>query len=1019
MPKDDLSALDALTIETQLADDLPALEEDKDDLSALNIIQPLPEIPEDISQMSPNQARSIMKQYEAQGEDSGLDIAEGIVPGKGKISEVYRKTYLKQGDVQPEPEFTAAEKKLYQEELQKGTSLISEFTEQLLPSETPWQTIPFEDLSTGQKIASTTGMLLHYGYGGKFIHGAAKGALSVGVPEAGKAIIAKHALGLEMSAVVSKHPKLYSAALKIVQDSPLLFTEGAMWGAIESGGDLDEMVKTGLAFTAAVPILGVAGAGAKKLFSPVGKKIAKLKPVKSIEKEMVAEIKIGQLDDEAVQVKDKIYKAAHQTASDIFKKKQASKLNRQNKELSRITNDYQAKMETLSGLKKGTNGYTKAKIAASKANKRAVKASQEMALVKKNAFYQPSDGEIFLDLSSGKMEKLAEKIFLRNLEKEGLDMAALQAYKPQGGWKKLIQKSEWFSELEEGLGFLGDIPMKLTESKYLKSHLFKEANKMGMQDAFKQLKKLGVKGEQVTEYLKYVHRKDGQVYWNPQGGKYGQFGTFDKFKGTEPSQEVKELLYKLRSGVNWGVDKIRDAGQKVGEISNYIGQKQKVATGGKKLSAMPKKSSLLKTRKKGLEEEAANVELDAYKWIPRVMRDSMNTAAYSKVLEEAGQAHFMAKALGKEGLANHLSEYVKRSLGMNSRVDAIRAISLESTRSAKQWLKVMGEGQDILPGHAVDFYNAVTHGVYESLIGLGKWIHLKQFFQPEFTAGVEIGERNVLASKAMVYGKKFMPKAWKEELKAVEKQLYPEKLDFTLLDEAQRAGYKLLSNAMGFFGKPGMWAFTKMDKMNREQVFIAASKFFDQSMKKGNLDQALNVLLPAQKNMVVSALKKGGEVEARRRFGLIQAQRHNYAYSITERAEIASGEVMKRVPFVTWGSNQWNRLYQRIRQKQGLTLAKSMAYPYVGIVTLQHMFNQKFYPSEIKLPGGHSVGVSGFHPVSSMMPLMSQEGMPGPLTMLEAVVQGDGISAIKLYKRLKPKRKRKQQDDLTSILSIR
>ncbi len=285
-------------------------------LSFEDVVSPidLPKIPEDISNITARQAKDLIKAYDLQGKDSGLEISYGFGVEGQREELVRRKSYIGKAGRRMLPEEASnlrnSLNELYAKENPENTHVFDQFVEGIVrPSEElvlgamqiatgeqqPETTIakpfvPYEKLNAQQKFGYIAGAFLGYAGPGGVINTLTKGFIHVGVRIAGKEALIREA-SKSTNKYIGKKVAANPTALRIVagkyaskffKNATALTAEGAIWGALESRGDIDQTIENAVIF----PIIGPAAiVGAQA----AGKAISKVLPKALVERKKYAD----------------------------------------------------------------------------------------------------------------------------------------------------------------------------------------------------------------------------------------------------------------------------------------------------------------------------------------------------------------------------------------------------------------------------------------------------------------------------------------------------------------------------------------------------------------------------------------------------------------------------------------------------------------------------------------------------------------------------------------------------------
>ncbi|MDX1470680.1 MAG: hypothetical protein R3213_04220, partial [Flavobacteriaceae bacterium] len=578
----------------------------------------------------------------------------------------------------------------------------------------------------------------------------------------------------------------------------------------------------------------------------------------------------------------------------------------------------------------------------------------KVAKIKKHPQFNPNANVNILKEYT--KDRLAAEKFQRRSLDAGIDIGGLDLPKIYKN-RQWLNYTERHSIIESQTGIpMSQVTMDLIEAEYFKSHALKGSEQFKIQKNLSKLKKLGVSGEQAWEWFHYIRTKNGVPVWDPSELKMSAY-TVPEYKGDAPLKEVIDILGEFRKMSDWHYGLIKGTGQNLGYTPGYVAIKPKVGffTATTQIRQKGQRdASLLKKRTVGLipKEERLLYETDFYQLIPRMNQDAVNAASFSNVIDKINSVDWMLRAAGQSKRADHFLRYTSRAMGNKNITETIQALSLDLVHKNEPLLRRLAEESGGDKTLVQDAASALYEMMYNSYIGLSKSVIPKQFVQPELVGAAEIGLKNVLHGKKLAYVKAYS-KETKQALSRVKDLLYPEAINYDMMTKVQNQWLSTLVKLSNLPGKPGMAAFTKLDKKNREVMFLGAINQFKKASKKGanELKSIMDDLLPAERNRIMDAYNKYGVENAMDQYGLIRAKRANYAYTLAERAEVFSEGLGRYVPFVHWGANQWMRHIDNVgtaMRGNVKPLAARIAYGVAGTAAIQMMLNEKFYPTIIE-----------------------------------------------------------------------
>jgi len=612
-----------------------------------------------------------------------------------------------------------------------------------------------------------------------------------------------------------------------------------------------------------------------------------------------------------------------------------------------------------------------------KARQKIANFKRRQAKLRDNPLWNPEASPEMARLSKMGLKEAAARAFLNQTQRMGLDTRDLKPSWLMSHFpENFMTQGTFWNMVEASTGIpVHQVRTNLILGNYKKSHLIAESSKIGYVKNLSKLQRLVPDGKKLYDLMHYTYMTKpgpgGKAVWNPNGrtGK-GVIDTPALAEKEIPSAETIELMLKLRENINWGREIIsRD--QKVGFLENYVAARRDYNVPKEQFSAkkkLLKKKGLLHKRGIGLipEELKGEYITDMYKLMPRMMTDSINTAAYSGIMEQANSAYHMLKATSDKR-ADRFMNYVQRSMGTQSKEDAIEAMSMHMFSQQKDWVEYFGKlaEQEIGGKLTTSMWQTLTKNMFNGYIGSSPTVLVKQFMQPFVVGGAEVGLHRVAKAKLMVYGPGALSKAEKmvlgrskdyqkisskfmtesdRHLDRVRQRLYADKTNFSDLGQHQQTRTLQVARILELPGElTGMKIFTSLDKANREVMFLAGRDYFKSHYKKGNSKEAMAHLLPAERNRMTAALEEYGTEAFYDEGGLIISERANFAYDIADKPEWFAEGIGKHVPFVTWQGNQWMRHLQNLdmilrdpkNPKAYVPLGTRLAVGFGGVLAFQ------------------------------------------------------------------------------------
>jgi len=647
--------------------------------------------------------------------------------------------------------------------------------------------------------------------------------------------------------------------------------------------------------------------------------------------------------------------------------------------------------------------------------------------------------------------ELVQVKFLKNLKDFG--MSETMKFRPKWWHEWITQTGRW-DRVERATGIpVGQLAAEFSSRGNVKAHLQVESSKLPWPGIIKALKTQIYDGKALSsqkawELFHYVDEDPvtGKVTWNPNAINT-PVNQLSKFRGEDPSESIKNLLFKLRKVHTWGHDIVAATGQPIGFRARYVGIKRRSEFMGKSFLKRGRKgkvqkkgtAGLLKERVWGtIPESQRPFYVDGlYELTPRVLNDSINAAAFTETIMRMNSASQQLTMMGHRGMSESMMKWADRALGHESRKDTV-AFMVERTMAANpEWATHFAEiGKELAkrrgepPPLPADINRAAYELMYQSYIGTSTKVLSKQYMQTDFMLPAEISLKHAIQGKRMaILGERgklakgaippTLSKAAQEaEVAAVKRnaaELLPVRYDFSGMEQPQRALVRKFVWYNSLPSRPGMFAFTKLDHMNRKAAFIGGRLEFAEAHKAGNLTRAMQGLRASERTRVLDKLNKFGLEAGKDEFGKIIAVRVNYNYTMADRAEMFSGPLGRMIPFTTWSVNQWERHIENVghlMEGRPGPLAKRLGYGFAGSMMLQQIYGEQFMPVQSPaFPGtDYALEIEGGSPQASIIGPISEGGLDA-FTPWRGITDGDVFPALNIINKLDrsfdPKRKKR------------
>ena len=450
--------------------------------------------------------------------------------------------------------------------------------------------------------------------------------------------------------------------------------------------------------------------------------------------------------------------------------------------------------------------------------------------------------------------------------------------------------------------------------------------------------------------------------------------------------EQKSVVARARKLYTEAWEQAREWGSDVGFLDEYFPKwdKVKLEVGGLSKRAYKKLPADVKMKMEQSRTSAVEgvlVEKDVIKGLENYMRAASKTKLLKEVLPKANNAIIQLRARGHVKEANMIEDWFLQGSGLQK--DQARKIFAAdfTEKGSLNIQKIMAVQDHLEPSVWEAVMNEMTDQFYHTSVGLSKnLLFFKQPLQNLFVGAPEIGIKWV----ATGWKTAIKPNAAEKILwQKVKPELAPSKMNFAELSDtvssAQLKGWaKEVADVSKLGGKPGMFGFTGMDiNLNRKGAFFGAYK----KLKKLGINdkKIFQTLEPSETEAVFNAYKAGGIEEAAIEFGKTMSDRINYMYSFFDKPFAMQGKLGRRVPFTTWGRNQWSRYVSDIRHGDVKTLAKRLVYPTLFLTLWEAGTGQK--------------APTGADPVTALAGPFQATASPVVGQVLEPLVEGKFLKA--------------------------
>jgi hypothetical protein len=348
-----------------------------------------------------------------------------------------------------------------------------------------------------------------------------------------------------------------------------------------------------------------------------------------------------------------------------------------------------------------------------------------------------------------------------------------------------------------------------------------------------------------------------------------------------------------------------------------------------------KLAAFQKSRTGGMPAELT--ERDAYKLVTRYSEELGKKIVEKNTLPDMTKAIVQLRSMGQKEAAKQVEDTLNRFLGRD-KVGTAKAIMDDFIGNDGKWdIKGILEATNVQNKEPVadKILRNVKELMYKAWITSNWGVIIKQGMQPELVGAAEIGLPSVLRGRKLLAQKGGIYKAALERNKMFisgpKLNVLEEKIAQGLSPE--HAKESPVMKIINFIGKPGEWAFSKLEQdVNRPVMFLGAK---DKMMREGLQGPIMDTLTQSQKRMVMEEFQKGGIDAASDIFGRIISDRTNFLYSFIDKPTYLQGDIGELIPFTTWTRNTWSRLIEDVSKGNDKAVIKRMTYAYAMLKTFE------------------------------------------------------------------------------------
>jgi len=523
--------------------------------------------------------------------------------------------------------------------------------------------------------------------------------------------------------------------------------------------------------------------------------------------------------------------------------------------------------------------------------------------------------------------------------------------------KKILKKEKWNykdgNEIQKTLGFDMTPMEKVLPLRRAKFNDLEETLngptplKHGVYtfELLKQIKAQGITNNDFANWMPYVETKaDGTVAWNEGAlqvpGKL-DYPAYDQ-SIPKPSPQQMETLFKARALLDW----MQSRSPSAGYLPRYFPLWRKF--GGMSEAVLGKRSV------ESLADPTMTQDRTSGKWHDDIQTDPAKILiGYAHMLSsertigtlvpEMNKSVSQMLAVGRSDVANKYLDYMGEAMGLPDPRYA-RTLFINDLAEANKPLldkliaQASGENQPLADFIRKEAYTAMYRGVFMSP---RFWIeHLFNNFTMGAGELEKYGQISKGLGSAIAKGKSdgmlgLQPGTSQRLLDAVKSRLYVPQGDFRLeMNElmnqgpVEGAGRKAIHAVATVAGAPGIpfeKAVTKgVGPTMRKAAFLsAAAEFMNEPNKESYINRVpMNEL---ERQTILDQYRKGNDFATAVEYGLVKADRINLFADYLARPGMFRGDFMKKIPFLTWPSEAWNRYMAFDAKASGMDMTKLLA----------------------------------------------------------------------------------------------
>jgi hypothetical protein len=500
------------------------------------------------------------------------------------------------------------------------------------------------------------------------------------------------------------------------------------------------------------------------------------------------------------------------------------------------------------------------------------------------------------------------------------------------------------------------------------------------------IRKMGFSNDDITELMRYVvtDRRTGQIRFDPTARVSGAAPRV-AWQGPMPSAQLQQELFKIRQTFDDVFLKNPEFAERAGFVEGYIPliQRRTPAAIGKPGTTVRniQDPRFLKARGPGFFNPAEHVT-DFGELAKAYSNMASQHVAFSKTLPKLYREVIKLQLLGRAKEAEEVLKVAQRSMGIRDSKKFSEIFAGEIFDANRQLIQQLSAESGLGEKLGQEVLNVIRNQTFNNLVFANPRTILKQFLQPRLVGSAEIGGRWVGRGSSLWRSKAGRKLA--DEMMPLMRIMDANALR-ELGPDAVSGRLKNLDQAMSTVSAPGKFTFNRFDIRNRGISFLGSHAQFQDAVRKGTVNQALDGMLSGEQAMVLQTLEREGAEAAARLYGIIRSRRINFAYGIADRPNLfAEGKLARLIPFTTWSGNMFNRLMGDVAERNVKAAAKRVAIPMVQLALFR---------------AATGYDIPGAHPLAAIPGIFGLQALPAVGSTAEAfAVQGPQAGALEALK---------------------